>query len=283
MTEAGASDLQALVARAEGGDAPAAHDLALRFGSGFGAPLDWDVAFRWLDVAADNGHDLAKAAREYLGPSPDLAAWFNPPRPEVISRQPHVLHVPGFIDAATCAWLIERAKPDLSRAAVYDNFKDAQVFEDARDNSGMAFDFAHSDMVLVLLRERIARAVGLPAVGLEPTQVLHYSVGQKFEPHFDYLDPARPGHRADLAESGQRIATFLIYLNDGFEGGETEMPSIGMKRRGAPGEALFWANVTPDGRPDVSTLHAGLPPISGEKWVLSQWCRNRAPRSLTEG
>lgn len=281
MTEAASSDLQALVSRADGGDAFAAHELALRAGSGLGAPLDWEAAFRWLDVAAGNGHELARAAREHLGRAPDLSAWFSPPRPEVISRQPHVLRVPGFIDEATCAWLIEHAKPDLSRAAVYDNFKDAQVFEDARNNSGMAFDFAHSDMVLVLLRERIARAVGLPAVGLEPTQVLHYSVGQKFEPHFDYLDPARPGHRADLAESGQRIATFLIYLNDGFEGGETEMPSIGMKRRGAPGEALFWANVTPDGRPDPSTLHAGLPPTRGEKWILSQWCRNRAPKSLT--
>ena len=48
-----------------------------------------------------------------------------------------------------------------------------------------------------------------------------------------------------------------------------------------PGEALFWANVTPDGRPDSSTLHAGLPPTSGEKWTLSQWCRNRAPKALT--
>jgi len=24
------------------------------------------------------------------------------------------------------------------------------------------------------------------------------------------------------------------------------------------------------------TLHAGLPPLSGEKWLLSQWLRDRA-------
>ena len=39
MTEAAAGELEALDAKAEGGDAQAAHELALRAGSGFGAPL----------------------------------------------------------------------------------------------------------------------------------------------------------------------------------------------------------------------------------------------------
>jgi hypothetical protein len=30
-----------------------------------------------------------------------------------------------------------------------------------------------------------------------------------------------------------------------------------------------------DGSPDYNTRHAGLPPTSGRKWVLSQWIRTK--------
>ena len=34
-------------------------------------------------------------------------------------------------------------------------------------------------------------------------------------------------------------------------------------------------NVDAAGQPDRRTLHAGLPPSAGEKWLLSQWFRDR--------
>jgi prolyl 4-hydroxylase len=39
----------------------------------------------------------------------------------------------------------------------------------------------------------------------------------------------------------------------------------------------MWANTLPDGSIDRRTRHAGLPPTRGEKWLLSQWLRGRAP------
>jgi len=48
--------------------------------------------------------------------------------------------------------------------------------------------------------------------------------------------------------------------------------------RANEGDALFLANVTRDGQPDLKTLHAGLPPTSGEKWVFSQWIRGQLPQ-----
>ena len=86
-----------------------------------------------------------------------------------------------------------------------------------------------------------------------------------------------PGTAADLARRGQRIATFLIYLNDDFEGGETQFPKAGIAHRGSTGDALFFANITPEGAPDPLTLHAGTPPTKGEKWIFSQWIRDRSP------
>ena len=273
-----ATPLAEMTAAADGGDAESAHRLALMHGCGLGAPLDWNAAFARLRQAADGGHEVARGSLEILGATPDIDSLLAGPAPTVLSRRPHVLSIAGFLSPEACDWLIARARPRLGRAAVYDNVSAGPVVQDIRDNSTAPFEFFELDLVLLLVRERIARATGLPVPGLEPVQILHYAVGQRFEPHFDWLDPARPGHRPDLARSGQRVATFLIYLNDGYEGGETEMPSIGLKHRGAVGDALFWANVTPDGKPDPSTLHAGRAPTLGEKWVLSQWCRNRAPR-----
>ena len=79
-----------------------------------------------------------------------------------------------------------------------------------------------------------------------------------------------------MAERGQRIVTFLIYLNEGFVGGETDFPRLGLRHKGAKGDALYFGNLDPAGAPDPRTLHAGLPPTRGEKWLFSQWVRNRA-------
>jgi prolyl 4-hydroxylase len=71
------------------------------------------------------------------------------------------------------------------------------------------------------------------------------------------------------------MVIFLVYLNEGFEGGETGFPALKTRYKGRKGDALFFWNVGPDGSPDKRTLHAGLPPVSGEKWLLSQWIRFR--------
>ena len=42
------------------------------------------------------------------------------------------------------------------------------------------------------------------------------------------------------------------------------------------GGALYFANLDAAGAGDPRTLHAGLAPTQGEKWVFSHWIRNRA-------
>jgi hypothetical protein len=43
----------------------------------------------------------------------------------------------------------------------------------------------------------------------------------------------------------------------------------------------MFTNVLPDGSPDRRMSHAGLPPTAGEKWLFSQWVRDRnAPGTL---
>jgi hypothetical protein len=110
---------------------------------------------------------------------------------------------------------------------------------------------------------------------MEPSQALHYAPGEQFEPHYDFLEPDVPGHVASIERRGQRIATVLLYLNEGYEGGETDFPILQLRRRGRTGGVLAFRNTDAAGWPDRRMFHAGLAPTSGEKWILSQWVRSK--------
>jgi prolyl 4-hydroxylase len=279
------------------GDADATEMLAVFEAMGAARPQSWERSFDMLQLAALRGS--ASAGRQLIfladpsveadvpresGPqfwaevrgsisldrllrSPDRKALFNGPRIRTIE---------GFASPAECRWLIDRSRTMLRSALVF-NPKGEQVADPGRTNKGTDFQLPDMDVVTEVIRARIAAATRIPVPVFEPTQVLHYSVGQEFKRHLDYLDPDNPHHQDQLRSHGQRIATFLVYLNEDFEGGATEFSKIGIRFRGKTGDAIFWPNLDMEGRPDQRTLHAGLPPTSGEKWILSQWIRDRAP------
>jgi len=149
-----------------------------------------------------------------------------------------------------------------------------------RDNSAVEFLLPQLDLVFEVLRARISAATRLPVPLFEPTQVLHYAVGEQFKPHHDFLDPEAPGFAEQLRLYGQRVATMLVYLNDDYSGGETVFPKLRISFRGSAGDALFWTNVDRAGNADPLTTHAGTPPTAGEKWIVSQWIRDRQPASV---
>jgi hypothetical protein len=261
---------------------------------GVARPQSWDRAFDLLLKAADQGSATAKRQLAVLArrdlPSqavleddkgfwaetrsaisvPDLLAHSER---ESLCNAPRIRAIEGFANAAECSWLIDRATSRLGRATVI-TLSGTQEYDEGRSNTGTVFPVQDMDVVLEVIRARISAATRIPVPVFEPTQILHYSVGEEFKPHFDFLDPANPAYREHL-EEGQRLATFLIYLNDEFVGGETQFPDIGIQFRGKRGDAIFWANVDMQGKPDLMTRHAGLPPTSGEKWLLSQWIRDR--------
>ncbi|HEX2814942.1 MAG TPA: 2OG-Fe(II) oxygenase, partial [Phenylobacterium sp.] len=175
-----------------------------------------------------------------------------------------------------CGWIIERVRGGMARAKVYDAADGSLIERPERDNSVFEFWMAHLDVVILLVRAKIAAATGAAVGQLELCQILHYAPGETFSPHYDFIDTETPGHAMELERGGQRVATFLIYLNDGYEGGVTTFPVLGFGYRGETGDALTFSNVDAAGEPDRRTLHAGQPPTTGEKWLLSQWIRDRA-------
>jgi prolyl 4-hydroxylase len=132
-----------------------------------------------------------------------------------------------------------------------------------------------TDFVCVLTQVRMAAALGVPFRQFETITVLHYAEGEEITEHFDFVDPEVPDYEQEIMQRGQRIATFLIYLNDAYDGGETEFPRVGVRHKGCKTQGIVFINALPDGAADVRTLHAGRPPRGGEKWIVSQFVRDR--------
>jgi prolyl 4-hydroxylase len=263
-------------AAADQGDAEAAYVCAMLAAQDGRLDGRWKVAREALERAAERGWPLARKQLEFLGADFSPANTGSQSVVREIFGSPRVGIIENFATAATCDWLIERAGPLLERAPVYDSATGGFRIEDARSNRSASFDVAHSDMVVMLLRDRIAALADLPLMGMDYTAVLHYAPGQEFVPHFDFLDADVPAYAREIATKGQRAATFLIYLNDDYEGGETEFPKLDWRYKGRKGDAILFWNLTPEGAPEERMLHAGLPPTKGEKWLLSQWLRQRA-------
>jgi prolyl 4-hydroxylase len=265
-------------------DAAAAQDhaeatclLATIEAIGAGRRQDWHRAFELLERAAGLGSEKAGEQLRLLGGGPDIAAMFRVPVRLALSERPRLRVFEGFASAAECRWVMARLQPKLAPAMVWDEETGRGMIDPYRTSSAVELRLTEMDVVTEVLRARIAAATGLPEAIFEVPQVMRYAVGQEFRPHHDYLDPRKEGAAADIAHRGQRIGTFLIYLNDDFEGGETAFTRAGFSYRGRAGDALYFANVLPDGRPDPLTIHAGQPPTRGEKWVFSQWIRDKVP------
>lgn len=266
--------LIALHQRANAGDSEAVAFTAVVAALGVGERPSWPLALRRLRRAAALGSAFAEEQLAVLATS-GLIGSPGPVSEHRLSVDPSICSLPGFVPQVACDWLIGRAAGRTRQAEIYDSETGERRPDPQRDNSVLGFTFKDFDLVIVAIRARIAAAMRVQANRLEPAQVMHYAPGQKFGRHYDFLDVSFPGFAAELAARGQRVATFLIYLNTGFEGGETDFPAVGITYKGQPGDGLMFRNVDSAGVPDRRTLHAGLPPLSGEKWLFSQWIRDR--------
>lgn len=289
------------------GDAESASLSAVLAGAGVHRPQDWREALDWLQRAAELGSPRARGALGVLcadaelgaraaGTEPpaglwrrlrgdvDIAALLAPPPGRTLHADPLVRAYADFASPRVCAWLIARARGRLARAQVYNPETQAVVHTPDRTNSAALFSLVDADLVQIALQARIAAAVGAPFGHLEACFVLHYAPGQAFEDHYDFVEPETPNYAEEIARNGQRVVTFLVYLNDDYEGGETEFPRMGVSHKGAAGGGMFFVNALPSGAADTRTLHAGRPPRTGQKWVVSQFIRNRlvAPGTRAE-
>jgi hypothetical protein len=279
------------------GSAEAALHAATLAGVGAFRRQSWSDALAFLARAAALGADTAQGALRTLaaGSAPaeasegaqsedfwrrvaqriDVGALLAPPAGRTLAAEPLVRAFARFASPAICAWLVDRARGRLVRAKVYDGIAQRDVANETRTNTAASFGLLETDLVQLLVQARMAAATGIPFAHMEPPTVLHYDTGEQITEHYDFVDPGIPSYAQQIARDGQRVVTFLIYLNDDYEGGETEFPRLGFAHKGTAGEGLFFTNAHASGAADLRSLHAGRPPSRGEKWIVSQFIRNR--------
>jgi prolyl 4-hydroxylase len=273
------------------GSGQAANRLAVLSAIGVAREANWRQALDWLATAAMLGDAAAQQQVALLaGHVPadpvhanwrglragiDIDALLKPPALRRVSASPTIVLIDTLIPVSICRWFIARAQGRLERAIVGDPNAGRWGTDPNRTGESAGFGLLDIELTMVLAQDRLVHATGMVLHQLESPQVLSYRVGQQYKQHADYFNPEYPAFADMLAVLGQRVATCLTWLNEDFAGGETDFPRAKFRHKGKTGDAMLFMNVTSDQKPDLMSVHAGLPVTQGRKWLLSQWVRDR--------
>lgn len=250
---------------AEAGDLDAALAEVALTANGTGRSPDWAAALSLLRAAAARHGGIA-AEDLALVEAMDLDDGGNPhalPSVELLSVKPDVKVWRGFLSPDECRHIALCARDILEPSKVADPRTGRLIDHPIRTSAAAALGPTRETLPVQAILRRIAAATGTDVRQGESLNVLHYAPGQQYRDHVDTLPHA----------ANQRIATVILYLNEGYAGGETRFSASGLNFAGRAGDALFFHNVTPDGSPDPLSRHAGLPVTQGAKWVATRWLR----------
>lgn len=188
---------------------------------------------------------------------------------------PRILLFGGLLAAEECEQLIEMSRPKVQRSGIVNPRTGAFEASAVRTSSDTHFQRNENELI-TRIENRIAALTGHPSELGEPLQILHYTRGGEYKPHFDFFEPAFAGNEQVLSMGGQRLASLIIYLNDVEAGGSTVFPKIGLDVLPRRGHAVYFAYANEDDELDRNTLHAGGPVAAGEKWIATKFFRQRA-------
>lgn len=167
---------------------------------------------------------------------------------------PLVFTVPGVLLAEECADLVAKIEEAGFDPAPVTTPAGPVMMPDFRNNTRVMFDDVGLAAELFgRIRGAVpARLFGRRAVGVnERFRCYRYEPGQRFAPHHD------GAFRRSLAECSE--LTFMIYLNDGFAGGDTAFHGFDLAVRPRTGMALLFQH---------QLLHEGCAVTAGRKYVL---------------
>lgn len=124
------------------------------------------------------------------------------------------------------------------------------------DKAFMGFFYKQIDDYLARYNRQLGLTIPVPASPLiSQMRIKRYvaNSGEAFQPHFDAI-----------YEVANRYLVFLWYLNDVEDGGETEFCDLGLKVPARTGKLLMFP-------PYWMFQHAGRPPLSNDKYILSMY------------
>jgi prolyl 4-hydroxylase len=170
--------------------------------------------------------------------------------------KPRVYH--NFITPEERQHIIKKSEEILGPSSVSEN----RIVDDSVRKSETAW-LDRSDPVVDTVVQRCLKNTDRPIINCERLQVLKYKPGGFYQPHQD-------SNRQDI---NPRMYTFILALNDEYEGGETVFPNLGKTYKLKAGDALFFDTLDNYELETSKALHGGQPVKSGEKWICNLWIR----------
>ena len=174
----------------------------------------------------------------------------------LLPTYPKPVVIENFLSENERIHIKQEAKSKLQVSTVD---KDRRVDEQIR-KSETAW-LSTEDPIVRRVVERCVSRTDRPIENCEQLQVLRYKEGGHYNPHQDVF----------YQDKNKRLYTFIIALNDEYEGGETAFPYLNEKYKLNAGDALFFHTLDNYGLDTSDALHGGEPVKSGEKWVCNLW------------
>ena len=222
--------------------------------------------FIWLDKPKKTVSNFVKDKVTY----PDLSIFnFNTnfPKPIIGFKE-------GLLTKDECKEIIEIGKKRVRKSAVGFDYQN----NNSRTSShGWLSPNDHPAINRVT--NYLSHILKIPLENFELWQCVNYKIGQEYLYHTDSCNPSADDYVACKENekiSGYRLYTTLIYLNDEYDEGHTHFKNIDTKVKGSPGSAVIFQNTLDNKETNELSLHAGLPPINGEKWLINVWIRDKA-------
>lgn len=183
-----------------------------------------------------------------------LLSMFN--IPQKTYREPMVIR--NILTDEECEHIKSKALPKLKMSTVSDDM----IVDDAIRRSETAW-LHTDDKVVHNVIHKCLRYTNKPCENCEGIQVLRYKPRGFYSLHQD----ASNSHR------NKRAHTFILALNDEYEGGTTYFPVLNKHYKLNKGDALFFDTLDSHGMVNRKSLHTGEEVKRGEKWVCNIWVR----------
>lgn len=185
-----------------------------------------------------------------------------------------LIETENFISSDSCEDIIKRYGHTLQQASVLSG--ESGVVDHRYRIAEGCWISDTSDKLIESIKKRVSILTGMPLCNQESPHLVRYDRGGKYDAHNDYFLEDDATFEAEcIRRGGQRVYTCVIYLNEGFSGGETDFPRLNQMVIPKTGKIAFWRNVDENMQPLRESLHAAMPIASGTKWVLIFWIRER--------
>lgn len=207
-----------------------------------------------------------------------------------------ILYINDFVSRREILHVLKKSEGLYKRTPVYSG-EEAYYDDDIRVSETAVLEM---DRTLRGIRQRARKLQGWRGKShiIEPLKVQRYGVNGFFNFHWDW---------DTHVEEGNRVATFMIFLEANCTGGGTNFPDLPMPKddrwcdviecgssddqnvykgvtfKPIQGAAVFWENTHVNGSLNTLVRHAGLPVASGQKVGLNIWTWDSAWRPPANG